>query len=94
MLYHHIGEKLIKTDTQYVNIQSEQDNFNAVVKAGQTWIPIDKLTNRLIYDIIREKSAKHQKEILKKLWEKLTSLLCIVCHLFLPKAQSYCLLYI
>ena len=50
--------KLIKTDTHYVNIQSQQDNLNVAVKVGQTSIPIDKLTNKLIYNKLREKSAK------------------------------------
>ena len=50
--------KLIKTDTQYVNIQSEQVNLNVAVKVRQTLILIGKLTNKLIDNTIREKLAK------------------------------------
>ena len=50
--------KLIKTDTQYVNIPTEQYNLNVVVEVGQTLIHINKLTNKLIYNILREKSTK------------------------------------
>ena len=50
--------KLIKTDTYYANMQSEQDNMKVALKREDTLIPIDKLTNRQIYNIISEKSVK------------------------------------